>query len=236
MFSRPSGISVPGGFAPRIGETSSPHSSSGRGSIRAILSSGTPRRARRRPRGSGRSCRRTRRSSGRAQRMRPPTPTTRPGVTGAMRHGCVRTGPRGRFRLRFQDSNLGRHRMCFSQIDTRYARSSGRRPRDGRLFRSASATACSAPTSGYQTPPPTACSRRRPGASTSGRIPPLSFAPVPRVALRIRDDRVGARSSRSPTTAPYFLAVVSGSSAPGFVSTADEVSTSCRSSRSPASR
>jgi hypothetical protein len=59
----------------------------------------------------------------------------RPRDTQPIQDGSVRTGPRGRFRLLFQDFNLGRHRMCFSQIDTRYARSSGLGPGEGRFFR-----------------------------------------------------------------------------------------------------
>ena len=59
----------------------------------------------------------------------------RPRDTQSIQDGFVTTGPRGRFKLLFRDFNLGRHKMCFSQIDTRYARSSGQAPRDGRLFR-----------------------------------------------------------------------------------------------------
>ena len=47
------------------------------------------------------------------------------------------TGRRGRFRLLFRDYNLGRHKMCFAQIDTRFrplAHMSGELP-FGRLFR-----------------------------------------------------------------------------------------------------
>jgi len=59
----------------------------------------------------------------------------RPSDEQSTQEGSVVTGARGRFRLRFQDFNLGRHRMCFSQIDTRYARGSGVAPGDGRMFR-----------------------------------------------------------------------------------------------------
>ena len=59
----------------------------------------------------------------------------RPRDTQSIQDGFVVTGPRGRFRLRFQDSNLGRHKMCFSQIDTRYARPAGLGPGEGRFFR-----------------------------------------------------------------------------------------------------
>jgi hypothetical protein len=60
----------------------------------------------------------------------------RPRDENFIQDGAVTTGPRGRFRLRFRDFNLGRHKMCFAQIDTRYppARASGVSP-DGRLFR-----------------------------------------------------------------------------------------------------
>ena len=53
-----------------------------------------------------------------------------------VQEGTVQTGQRGRFRLLFRDSNLGRHKMCFAQIDTRYppARASGF-SQMGRLFR-----------------------------------------------------------------------------------------------------
>ena len=59
----------------------------------------------------------------------------RPRDDTSVQDGAVLTGPRGRFRLLFQDFNLGRHKMCFAQVDTRYAMTSGFGPGDGRLFR-----------------------------------------------------------------------------------------------------
>ena len=44
----------------------------------------------------------------------------RPGDDNYIQEGTVTTGPRGRFRLLFRDFNLGRHKMCFAQIDTRF--------------------------------------------------------------------------------------------------------------------
>lgn len=55
----------------------------------------------------------------------------------AIQEGTLTANSRGRFRFRFRDFNLGKHKMCFVQIDTRYpprARSSGTAP-NGRLFR-----------------------------------------------------------------------------------------------------
>ena len=60
----------------------------------------------------------------------------RPGDDNYIQDGTVTTGPRGRFRLLFRDFNLGRHKMCFIQSDTRFpmsARTSG--ISGGRLFR-----------------------------------------------------------------------------------------------------
>jgi hypothetical protein len=57
----------------------------------------------------------------------------RPGDDEPVQQGSVVAGRRGKFRLLFRDHNLGRHKMCFGQIDTRYARSSGTAP-NGRLF------------------------------------------------------------------------------------------------------
>jgi hypothetical protein len=59
----------------------------------------------------------------------------RPRDSVAIQDGAIFTGPRGRFKLLFTDFNLGRHKMCFMQIDTRYARAAGRAPGDGRFFR-----------------------------------------------------------------------------------------------------
>lgn len=59
----------------------------------------------------------------------------RPRDNAAVQDGRVLTGRRGRFRLLFRDFNLGRHKMCFMQIDTRYGRASGFGPGDGRFFR-----------------------------------------------------------------------------------------------------
>ena len=61
----------------------------------------------------------------------------RPRDDNYIQEGSVTTGPRGRFRLRFRDFNLGKHKMCFVQIDTRYeplAHMSGELT-VGRLFR-----------------------------------------------------------------------------------------------------
>ena len=60
----------------------------------------------------------------------------RPSDDAYVQEGTVQTGRRGRFRLLFRDYNLGRHKMCFAQIDTRYppARTAGFSPM-GRLFR-----------------------------------------------------------------------------------------------------
>ena len=57
----------------------------------------------------------------------------RPRDDNFIQDGTVTTGPRGRFRLLFRDFNLGRHKMCFTQIDTRYPRTSG--VSGGRVFR-----------------------------------------------------------------------------------------------------
>jgi len=61
----------------------------------------------------------------------------RPGDDNYIQEGTVTTGPRGRFRLLFRDFNLGRHKMCFIQIDTRYPRMSAHTSgiSGGRLFR-----------------------------------------------------------------------------------------------------
>ena len=59
----------------------------------------------------------------------------RPRDDNYIQEGTVQTGRRGRFRFLFRDFNLGRHKMCFAQIDTRYpARAAGTAPM-GRLFR-----------------------------------------------------------------------------------------------------
>jgi hypothetical protein len=55
----------------------------------------------------------------------------RPRDNSAIQTNSLTTGPRGKFRLLFRDFNLGKHKMCFTQVDTRFPRAAGQ----GRIFR-----------------------------------------------------------------------------------------------------